>query len=152
MSSGIRSQAHLQVVPLEAVLVLASGSACALVALARAGKRSVEVWQQQQGQVGIEPAELAMQRQHARGAKLSAAPLVGLRGIGVAIAEHDGAAIECRANHFCDRLRAVGKHQAELSEGIDAGAARIKQQAADAIAQPCASGLARHDDVFAAIY
>ena len=60
-----------------------------------------------------------MQREHARGAKLAAAALVGLGRIGVAIAEHDSAAVERRADDFCDGLGAVGEHQAQLGARIE---------------------------------
>ena len=91
-----------------------------------------------------------MQRKHTRGAELAPRALVGLGRIGVAIAQHDGTAIERGTDDLRDGLRAVGKHQPKFGARIDWVAARIEQQAADAIAEARAAGLARGDDIFAA--
>ena len=104
---------------LEAVLILTGDGGRGLVALARAGERGVEVGKQQQGEVGIEAAELAMQREHTRGAELAPAALIGLGRIGVAVAQHDGAAVERGTDDLRDGLGAVGEHQAQLRARIE---------------------------------
>src|ERR1700761_3780392 len=91
-----------------------------------------------------------MQCEHPRGAELSACALVGLGGIGEAVAEHNGATVERGTDDLCDGLGAVGEHQAQFGAWIECGTARVQEKAADAIAQPCAPGLARGDNVFVA--
>ena len=62
----------------EAVLILTGDGGCGLVALSRTGEGGVEVGQQKKGEVGVEAAELAVQRKHTRGAELASCALVGL--------------------------------------------------------------------------
>jgi len=82
-----------------------------------------------------------------RRAKLTSAALVGLSGIGEAVADHDLSLIECRLNHFGNGLRAVGKHQCHFGHGRQAGLPRIEHQGADAVTGFSSAGLACDDRV-----
>ena len=68
------------------------------------------------------------------GAELAAAALVGLGGVGEAVAEDDLAGVEGGLDDFGDGLGAVGKHEGHLGHGGEAGGAGVEQDLADAVA------------------
>jgi hypothetical protein len=84
-----------------------------------------------------------MQVENDLGAELAAAALIGLGGIGEAVADHDAAGVESRLNDLGDGLGAVGKHEGHLGHGRDGGGAGVEQDLADAVAGGGAAGLAR---------
>src|SRR5580704_1517492 len=75
-------------------------------------------------------------------AQLPPDALVGLAGIGEAVAQDDLARHERGLDHFSDRLGTIGEHQTQLSEGSDIIGARVQQQGADAVANPGSPWLA----------
>jgi hypothetical protein len=118
----------------------------ALVAPAGAGQAGFETGEQQEGEVGLEVgAEEAVQLEDGRGAELTASALVGLGGVGEAVAEDDFAGVEGGLDHFGDGLGAVGEHEGHFSHGGEAGGARIEHEGADAVAEGRAAGLAGDD-------
>ena len=134
------------VLALEAGFV-AFGAGGAVVAAASAVEGLVKIGEQQEGEVGIEAAAHGLV--HAEddfAAELAAAALVGLTGVREAIAENDVAAVERGRDDFGDALGAGGEHESQLGHGIEALGLRVEEQGADAIADACASGLARDGD------
>ena len=80
------------------VFVASRGRNRALVALAGAGQRQIEIRQQQQGQVGLQAAaQGGMKVAHHLAAQLPAAALVGFAGVGESVAEHDVPGLRARA-------------------------------------------------------
>ena len=77
------------------------------------------------------------------------ASLVGLGGVGVAVAEDDVAGGEGGFDDLGDGLGAVGEHEGHLGEGGDGAegglGAGVQQDRADAIAEGRAAGLAEGD-------
>ena len=49
--------------------------------------------------------------------KLTTETLIGLRAVGVTVADHYGPGFEGRLNNFFDVLRAICKHQRQLGDG-----------------------------------
>ncbi len=134
------------VLALEAGFV-ALGTGGAVVAAASAVEGLVKIGEKQDGEVGIEPtAQDLVHAQDGFAAELAAAALIGLTGVGEAIAEHDVAAVKRRRDDLGDALGARGEHESQLSHGIEALGFRIEEQGADAIADVGASGLAGDGD------
>jgi hypothetical protein len=83
-------------------------------------------------------------------AELAAGSLVGLRGVGEAVAEDDGAGGERGFDDLGDGLGAVGEHEGHLGERAD-GAERgfgagVEQNGANAVAERGGAGVAQHDN------
>ncbi len=118
---------------LEAVLI---GSAFlhAVVAAAGAGERSVEIGQQQDRQLRLQPsAHDFVQLEHNLAAKLSASTLIGFGGIRITVAEHHMARFKRRRDDLGNRLGAVGKHQSKLCACGEILCSRIEQKFANAV-------------------
>ena len=79
------------------------------------------------------------------GAEFAAAALVGLGGVGEAVAEDDFAGVEGGLNDFGDGLGAVGEHEGHLGHGSEGGGAGVEQDRADAVAGGGSAGLAGDD-------
>jgi hypothetical protein len=108
---------------------------------------SVEIGEQQDGEVGIEAATHGfVQAQDAFAPELAPAALVGFGGISETIAEDDVAAVQGGRDDFGDALGAVGEHEAELGHGIEVLGFGVEEQAADAVADAGASRLAGNGD------
>ena len=84
------------------------------------------------------------------GADLAAAALIGLSGIGEAVADHDAARIESRLNDLGDGLGAVGKHEGHFRHGRHGDGTGVEQDLADAVAGCGAAGLAQQHGFLAA--
>ena len=138
---------------LEAVFVWCrSWASRRVVAAAGALQAAFERGQQQEGEVGLhvaadEPVEI----EHHLGAELAAAALIGLSGVGEAVAEHDLARVESRLDDLGDGLGAVGEHEGHLGHGRDGVRAGVEQQFADAVAGCGAAGLAGEHGFMAAL-
>ena len=105
---------------LEAVFVGALPLDVALVAAAGALQGGLERGQQEDREVGLEVvAGGGVHGEDAWTAELAAAALVGLGGVGVAIAEDDGAGGEGGEDDLGDGLGAVGEHEGHLGGGGD---------------------------------
>jgi hypothetical protein len=92
----------------------------ALVAAAGAGEGGFERWEEKDGEVGLEVvADGGVHGEDAFAAELAAAALVGLGGVGVAVAEDDGAGGEGGEDDLGDGLGAVGEHEGHLGGGGD---------------------------------
>ena len=103
-----------------------------MVAAAGAGERGFERRQQQQGEVGLQVvADGGVHGEDALAAELAAGALVGLGGVGEAVAEDDGAGGECGLDDLGDGLGAVGEHErhfGERGDGAERGfGARVEQ-------------------------
>jgi hypothetical protein len=72
-----------------------------------------------------------MQFENGGATQFSTFALVGLGGVGEAVADHDAALRECRLNYFGDVLRALGEHQGHFSHGGKARGGGIQQNLAD---------------------
>jgi len=131
---------------LEAILVhLASGGE---VSSLRAGDAVGYIIVEEDGEVGLEAeAEYAMHGEHGIDAKLASGALVGLGGVGVAVAQDPLAAIHGGTDDLGDELRARGEHEGELGERSQSVSARIEENAANAFAYLGASGLAGGEDL-----
>ena len=81
---------------------------------------------------------------------MAASALVGLGGVGKAVADDDPAGVESRLNDLGDGLRAVGEHQRHLGHGRQGAGAGVEQNLADAVAGCGAAGLAEQDRFLAA--
>ncbi len=139
---------------LEPVFIGALGLLGAVVAAAGAGEAAGERRKQQDRQVGLEVvADGGVHGEDAVGAKSTPRALVGLRGVGVTVAEDDGAASQGREDDLAERLAAVGEHEGHFSFGGDAAelglAARVEDDGADAVAERRSAGLAERDDAAA---
>jgi len=66
--------------------------------------------------------------------EFAAATLVGLGGVGEAVAENDFARVESGLNDLGDSLGAVGEHERHLGGGSKVGIAGVEQDLADAVA------------------
>ena len=135
----------------EAIFVGAGLAEVLAVAAAGAAEGGGEGREEEQGEVGLEvSAEGAVEVEDRSGAELAAAALVGLRGVGEAIAEDDVAAVEGGLDDLGDGLGAVGEHEGELGEGVDGAEGLIggggDEKGADAIAEGGSAGLAGGDD------
>ncbi len=86
----------------------------------------------------------AMQVMHRLAAEFASAALVGLAGIGEAVAENDLSGCQRRENDFVGVLGAGGEHERQFRHGSEAGGARIEQQAPDFFSGDGASGFAGH--------
>lgn len=87
----------------------------ARVAAAGAGEGSGEIGKQEDGQVWLKiVAEETVQIENDLGAELAAASLVGLGGVGEAVAENEFSCSEGGLDDFLDRLCAVSEHHGEL--------------------------------------
>ena len=76
--------------------------------------------QEEDGEVGLEVvAGGCVHLEDALAAELAAAALVGLGGVGVAVAEDDGAGGEGGEDDLGDGLGAVGEHEGHLGGGGD---------------------------------
>lgn len=140
----INTAVEIAVLALEAPLIGCERGGT-VVAAARTCERTVEVSEQEDGQIGLETAaHHAVHAQHDITAKLTASALIRLGGIGVAIAKDDAALVESGANDFRDGLRAIGKHQPQLGHRSEFLGLGIEKDGADSIADVRASRLARH--------
>jgi hypothetical protein len=134
----------------EAIFVRALLLGVAMIAPAGATERDFERGEQKEGQIGLQVvAGGGVHGQDAFAAELAASALIGLGGVGVAVAENDAAGGEGGLDDLGDGLRAVGEHERHFSDGVDGAqrgfGARVEQDAADAVAEKGASGLAeRH--------
>jgi len=123
----------------------------ALVAAAGALERGFEGRQEKKREIGLEVfAGGGVHGEDAGAAKLAASSLIGLGGVGVAIAEDDVTVGEGGEDDLRDGLGAVGEHEGHLGGGGD-GAERgfgggVDEDGADAVAEWSASGLAECDD------
>ena len=122
-----------------------------MVAAAGAGEGGFERGKEQQGEVGLEVvADGCVHGEDARAAETAAGALVGFGGVGVAVAEDDGAGGERGGDDLGDGLGAVGEHEGHLgerSDGAERGlGARVEQDGADAVAERGGAGLAQGDD------
>ena len=135
----------------EAIFVGAGFAEVVVIAAAGAAQGSGEGREEEKGEVGLEvSAEGAVEIEDGGGAELAAAALVGLGGVGEAIAEDDVAAVERREDDFGDGLGAIGEHQGEFGEGRDRAEGLIggggDEQGADAVAEGGSAGLTGGDD------
>jgi hypothetical protein len=136
---------------LEAVFVGAGLLGGAVVAAAGSAEGAGQGWEQEDGEVGLYVvADGAVHGEDAVGAEAAAGTLVGLGGVGVAVAEDDGAFGQCGEDDLAEGLSAVGEHEGHLGFGGDVAesgfAARVEEDGADAVAEGCAAGLAEGDD------
>src|SRR6185437_8720800 len=93
---------------LEAVLVGALRLLGAMVAAAGAGEATGQGREQQDRQVGLDVvADGGVHGEHAIGSEAASGTLIGLRGVGVAVAEDDGAFSKGGQNDLTERLAAV---------------------------------------------
>lgn len=139
---------------LEAVFVGAVLAGVAIVAAAGAIEGGFEGREEQQGEVGLDAvAGGAVHGEDAVGAEVAAGALVGLGGVGVAVAEDNVAAVEGGEDDLVEGLGAVGEHEGHLGGGGDLAelgfASGVEQDAADAVAEAGAAGLAEGDDAMA---
>ena len=105
---------------LEAALVLAIASLHAHVAVAGALERCLKAGKEQQCEIGLQAAaDEPVEFEHQFRAQFSAAALVGLGGVGEAVAENDLSGSECGPNDLSDSLSAVGEHQGHLGNRGD---------------------------------
>ena len=131
---------------LEASFVVLGGG-IAVVATTGAAEGLVEIGKEQKGEVGLQAAAHgAVHLEDDFAAELTAAALVGFGGVSEAIAENDVAAVEGGRDAFGDAFGAVGKHEAELGLGREVVGLRVEQEAANAVADAGASGLAGNGD------
>ena len=131
---------------LEAIFILPGLGLNTLVAAAGAGKRGLQAGQKEEGQIRLEvAAKEAVQSKHGLGAKLTAPALVGLSGVGKAVAEDDFALVKGGLDDFGNGLGAVGEHQGHFRHGREAGGAGVEDERADAVAGDCATGLTGED-------
>jgi hypothetical protein len=150
----IDSSVEVVVLALEAVFVGAGAADVALIAAAGSVQRGGQGRQQEKGEVGLDAvADGLVKGEDALGAEAAAGALVGLGGVGVAVAEDDGAVGESGQDDLVEALGAVGEHEGHFSFGGDGAelglAARVKQDGADAVAESGAAGLAEGDDTAA---
>jgi len=133
---------------LEAIFILTGLGLGALVAAAGANERRLQAGQQEDSQVGVQvAADEPVKLDHGLGAKLPPSTLVGLGGVGKAVAEDDFPLLQRRLNHLGDGLGAVGEHQGHFRHGSEAGRAGVEDEGADAVAGYGASGLAQEDGI-----
>ena len=105
--------------------------------------RDVEEQRQVRPQIALHPV---LDRRYPRRRNAAAASLVGIGGIGKAIAQHDLAGVQCRTNHAGDVLGARREHQQHFAFGGDVQLAAMQQDIADAFTEFGAAGFARHHD------
>jgi len=118
-----------------------------LVAAAGALDASCYVGVHQDGEVGLEVAtQDAVKIEDRVATELPAGALVGLGGVGEAVAEHGFALREGGLDHFADVLGARGEHEGHLGHGGQAGGGRVEDDVADLLAGRRASGFAGDDD------
>ena len=106
--------------------------------------------QEEEGEVGLEVvADGGVEVEDALAAELAASALVGLGGVGVAVAEDDVAGGEGGEDDFGDGLGSVGEHEGEFGDGGDGAdggfGAGVEEDAADAVAEGGSAGLAEGD-------
>src|SRR5207244_12899276 len=75
--------------------------------------------------------------------------LIGERGVKVAVADDDGAALERRSDHLVDELRARRGEQGRLGPGRDS--VPRQKELAHPLAERCPAGLTRRDHVAAGL-
>ncbi len=139
---------------LKSIFVCALREEEALVAAAGSCEGDVEGGEEENGEVGLEVvAEGGVQGKDAGGGELASGSLIGLRRVGEAVAEDDGAGGKGGADDLGDRLGAVGEHEGKLGErgdGADGGfGAGVEEEAADAFAEGGRAGVAERDDAAA---
>src|SRR5690606_3522395 len=98
---------------------------------------------EQQRQAGAYPDDLALERVDQGGVQAASGALVGMAGIGEAVAEHPGTAYERRLDGFAHVLGARGEHQQQFGLRARRFVRWIQQQLADAFGQRGAAGLTR---------
>jgi len=136
---------------LESAFILAILGGGALIATAGAFQAGLKGRQQKQCEVRLQiAADEPVELKHRAGAQLAAAALVGLGGVGKAVAEDDFSSSECWLNDFGDGLSTVGKHERHLGHGRNMGGAGVQQQGSDAVAGGGSAGLASDYGVQAA--
>uniref|UniRef100_A0A0S6YYI3 Uncharacterized protein n=1 Tax=Mizugakiibacter sediminis TaxID=1475481 RepID=A0A0S6YYI3_9GAMM len=123
----------------DAVGVAASGGARAAVA-----DRQVEQQRQVRLQVLGRPT---LQLADARLRLAAAAALVGVAGVGEAVAQHPAARRQRGPDHLAHQLRARGEHQQQFRLGADAAQRGIEHQRAHRLAERRAARLARQQQV-----
>jgi hypothetical protein len=127
---------------LKAVFVVAGFLGMAGVAAAGATQGGVEVGEQEEGEIGLEvAAEEAVEVEDDGGAELASASLVGLCGVGEAVAEDDLAGCESGRDDLLDGLCAVGEHHGQLGVGGETGGFGVEQESAKLVAEGCSAGL-----------
>jgi hypothetical protein len=86
----------------------------------------------------------------ARMRALAARSLIGFGGVGVAVAEDDGAGGEGGLDDLGDGLGAVGEHEGHLSQRTDGAegglGAGVEEYGAETVAERGGAGLAQADD------
>ena len=131
---------------LEAAFIFAILSGDAVIAAARAAEAGIEGGKQEESQVRLQAAaDEAVQVEDDLGTEFPAGTLVGLGGVGEAIADDNFSCDERGFDDFGDGLGAVGEHESHFRHGGEAGGAGIEQQLANAVAGGSAAGLARHE-------
>ena len=130
---------------LEAVFVFVTvGVLCGLlVAAAGALDARGHVGIHEQGEVGLEvAAQDAVEVEGGFATEFAAGTLVGLGGVGEAVAEDDFALGESGFDDFADVLGAGGEHEGHLGHGREAGGGRVEDDVADLFAGRRAPGFA----------
>ena len=123
------------------------------VATACAGEGSVKIRQQKDGQIRLQiAADKSMQIENDFGAKLAATALIGLGGIGEAIAEDELTGSKSWFDDLLDRLCAIGEHHGQFCVRREICGFRIEEQCSDAVAEGCAAGLTGFDDGVAFLF
>jgi hypothetical protein len=113
---------------------------------ARAPRRHRQIKQQRSIGLEIQRSPL-FQRADTRHGLAASAALVGVAGIGVAVAEYPPPRRQRRFDEFAHQLGTRGEHQQQLGLGAEPGLRRIEQQHAQRFTQDGATWLTRAHDL-----
>ena len=148
LGSGTREECGAHA--LEEIVVLAFDAVRVEITATGPGPAFAHIDIEQQGQAGLQADDAAFQFGDQSEVKPTPGALVGVAGIGEAVAHHPGAARERGQHRFGDVLRARGEHQQQFGFGRRRLVRRIEQQGADLLRQRRTAGFARAHDFAAA--
>src|SRR5579862_1761623 len=134
---------------LEAVFVFLGAAILrrSLVAAAGAFDAGGDVGVHEDGEIGLQVvAQDAVEFEHGFTSELAAGSLIGLSGIGEAVAEYDFALRHRGCDDFVDVLGARGEHQRHLGHRSEACSGRVENDVADFLSGGRAARFARYDD------
>src|SRR6185437_5610680 len=129
------------------VLELEPVGLLAAVAEPRAPERRVDPQQQRAVRLDAAGGE-AVDRAHLLDAEAARGPLVGQRGVDVAVEQHEAAVVEQRQHALVHELRARGRVEQRLGAGRDLES-RVLHERTDALGELDPAGLAQQLDVVA---
>src|SRR5579862_9778071 len=121
-----------------------------LIAFAGSVQTHRRIGVEKNGQIRLQvSAKNAVQLEDVFAAQLAAIALVGLGGIGEAVAKNNFSAIQGRLDDLRNMLRAGGEHQGHFRQRREAGGFGVEQNLADFFRDRGSAGLARLNDFIA---